>query len=359
MNLVGGYGSSSSDEDEPKKQQQQSKIELPKGKGKARALPAAAPAQASTTKQQQPTAEDTSKKKRKSSKKKKTATKKKKKSKTINALVLSLEIQAALARGETLADSDSDDEAPDKKPPKIVRRPGSDPNNLLSLLPQPSTAASADDILLKNRKKREDAKTAKSAEAAATAAAAAAATPPVPTAPATTTAPAPAGNSGGAGDQDEESDSDDGGEGLLAGMHAKSAAGLATGSDSGTTRSSPLFTLPSRARPPPGAVATALPLPEEKMETASAVPSFGDGTPAAPGYNELGAQDRSAGQQWGAIESGHPVASPHGGYGGAGYGGVGTDVSAQYATYGATSGQVWFWTASVLAQVLVCSSLNL
>lgn len=378
MDLVGGYGSSSSDDDEPKeKQQQQSTLkEPPKGKGKARA-PAALPAQASTTaKQQQPPAEEassSSKKKRKnrsssssgSKKKKATSTKKhkKNKSKTINALVLSPEIQAALARGETLGDSDSDDDAPDKKPPKIVRRPaGSDPNDLLSLLPQPSTASSADDILLKNQKKREDAKTSKSEAAETAAAAAAAATAAATTAPATTTtAPAPTGGGGGVGDQDEpedqESDSDEDGDDLLAGMRAKSAsapaAPAAAGPDS-AARSAPLFTLPSRARPPPGAVA-ADPSPslEEEIGAVGVPPPAGDDTAlATPGHAEPGVQQQ---QPWGGgIFNGHSGASPHGGYGGgAGYGGaVGAGAGAPYAAYGAAAGQqVWFWTFSDLAQL--------
>eukprot|EP00752_Nemacystus_decipiens_P014603 g13004.t1 len=366
MDLVGGYGSSSSDDDEPKEQQpqpqQSAPIEPPKGKGKAPALPAAARArQASINnqqQQQQPIAEDTGKNKRKSSsgsgsgssKKKKEKKKKKKKSKTvINALVLSPEIQAALARGETLGDSDSDDDAPDKKPPKIVRRPaGSDPNDLLSLLPQPSTAASADDILLKNRKKRQDAKTAKSDAAAAAAPPAAAA------------APAPAGDGKTAGDRKEpdkeeeeekkeekeeeegESDSDDDdGDDLLAGMRAKSAA-AAGGSDFGAApRSSPLFTLPSRSRQPPGPVAADPPPPEEETGVAGAVPPIvGDDTPAlaATGYSE---QQGAHGRQWGATQNGHPLSSPQGGgYGGAGYSsGAEAGLGAQYGIYGTASVQ--------------------
>eukprot|EP00903_Cladosiphon_okamuranus_P016177 g14928.t1 len=359
MNLVRGYGSSSSDDDEPKQHSATTTLEPPKAKGKARAAAprAAVSAQAaSTIKQPPPTADTTSKKKRKSSsssssknKKATSSKKKKKKSKTINALVLSPEIQAALARGETLGDSDSDDDdsAADKKPPKIIRRPpGSNPNDLLSLLPQPSTAVGADDILLKNRRKRAEAKAAESQAAAAaagsaTAVAAAAAATAVSTAPATTAAPAaPAGDAETHDNEpeQEESDSDDGEDedDLLAGMRAKSAEAAAGGSAAGlaSTRSSPLFTLPSRARPPPGAPAADPPPPPEQEMAASAVLPIGDDTAlAAPGYSVQG-------RQWGAMGNGQPVGgSPPGGYGGAGYGGVGAGVGAQYGTYGAAPAQ--------------------
>ena len=339
MNLVAGYDSSSSDDDEPKQQKQQQQQTPPavaaaaKGKGKA-----VMPAPTSTT---QPKAGDASKNKRKSSsKKKKTSSKKRKKTKTVNALVLSPEIQAALARGDTLGDSDTDDDGPTKKPPKIVRPPGSNPNDLLSLLPQPSTAASADDILLKNQKRREDAKTAKEAakgETPATAASSAVATPT------TTPAPAPAPATGvGKVVEDQDSDSDDGEDDLLAGMHAKAAAGAAAGSDSGSGAvSAPLFTLPSRAKPPPGPVATGSLLAEEGVEAAGTAQPLGDGTAAgAPGSFEHHVAEQ---QQWGAVDIPQQGAFPQGGFGGAGYsGGAEAGASAQYAAYGNAPGQVCF-----------------
>ncbi|CAM9660829.1 unnamed protein product [Pylaiella littoralis] len=373
MNLVGGYDSSDDDADEAQ-QQQPTALGLPKGKGIARpfltplsALPATATA-TSKQQQQQQRAEDANEmKKRKSSKskKKKTTTsgKKRKKSKTVNALVLSPEIQAALARGDTLGDSDSDDDdAPDKKPPKIVRRPaGSDPNDLLSLLPQPSTAASAGDILLKNQKKRQEAKAAKSKPApagtstpegaASTAAAAAAAAEAAAegsgggstsrtTAKPTTTGRAGSGgnNSGDLGDDaDQESDSDDDGDDLLAGMHARSAAAGPAASDS-QARTSSLFTLPSRARPPPGAAAAGVPLPAEETEAVGAVPPTRDHTAVrgGGGYFEGGAQDHgSVGQKWGATGEGHSATSLHGGYGGAA-----TEAGvSQHASYEVAPGQ--------------------
>ncbi len=338
MNLVGGYGSSSSDDDESKEhEQQQAQPTLdvaPKGKGKA-VLPARA-----TVGVKQPTAGDTSMGKRKSSSTKKKKKKKnkvaasskmKKKSKTVNALVLSPEIQAALARGDTLGDSDSDEDGP-KKPPKIVRRPaGSNPNDLLSLLPQPSTAASADDILLKNKKRREEAKTAAKADAAAEAQPAASSSAAVP-APTSTAAPATAAGVGKVV-EDEESDSDDDQDDLLAGMHAKAAAAAASGSDSGAAAiSAPLFTLPSRAKQPPAAVAAVAAgshLPDEGAEVAGVTqPLVGD--------TAVGAQHHVVAHQWGAADT-----CSQGGIGGAGYsGGAGAGASTQYVAYGDTSGQV-------------------
>ncbi|CAM9139439.1 unnamed protein product [Sphacelaria rigidula] len=94
--------------------------------------------------------------------------KKKHKMKVVSALVLSPEIQAALARGDTVADdsdSDLDNEATAAAAAREMsaakRRAAGGSNDLLSLLPQPSTATSADDILRKSQQKRRDSVAAK------------------------------------------------------------------------------------------------------------------------------------------------------------------------------------------------------
>lgn len=199
----------------------------------------------------------------------------------VNALVLSPEIQAALARGDTLGDSDSD-ESPANKPPKVLRPAGSNPNDLLSLLPQPSTSASADDIFLKSQLKRRKAATAKSAQESAQQSGSradkgseaasqptksseeGAAPPPAPPAGRTTARIMPTGQTEQGNASEEESDSDDGDD-LLANMHAKSSS---------TATTPPLFTLPSRAKVLPIAT-TAATSPPLKTSDGAVVPLGG------------------------------------------------------------------------------------
>ncbi|CAN0481185.1 unnamed protein product, partial [Ectocarpus sp. 12 AP-2014] len=128
-------------------------------------------------------------------------------------------------------------------------------------------------------------------------------------------------------------------------MHAKSAAAAAAASETGS-KSGPLFTLPSRARPPP-AVAPADP-PEKGV--GEVVRPSGEDTSAVPGYLETGTPGRSAGQQQrGGFDRGQATAFPQGGYAGAGgYGGAAGAVggvaaagtsATDYAVYGAASQQ--------------------
>ncbi|CBN79222.1 conserved unknown protein [Ectocarpus siliculosus] len=128
-------------------------------------------------------------------------------------------------------------------------------------------------------------------------------------------------------------------------MHAKSAAAAAAASETGS-KSGPLFTLPSRARPPPAA-APADP-PEEGM--GELVRPSGEDTAAVPRHLETGTPGPSAGQQqWGGFDRGHAAAFPQGSYAGAGgYGGAAGAVggvaaagtsATDYAIYGAASQQ--------------------
>ncbi|CAN0072490.1 unnamed protein product, partial [Ectocarpus sp. 4 AP-2014] len=128
-------------------------------------------------------------------------------------------------------------------------------------------------------------------------------------------------------------------------MHAKSAEAAAAASETGS-KSGPLFTLPSRARPPPAA--TPADPPEEGV--GEVVRPSGEDTAAVPGYLETGTPGRSAGQQqWGGFDRGYAAAFPHGGHAGAGgYGGAAGAVggvaaagtsAVDYAVYGAASQQ--------------------
>ena len=343
MNLVGGYDSSDDDDEQqqqpppPQQQQQQLKsmsspmiaaaVPTPaavhqhhkaRGKGKAPAAPAPATSRH-----------------RHGHKKRRSKLGSKSKTKVVNALVLSPEIQAALARGDALGDSDSD-EAPEKKPPKISRPAGSNPNNLLSLLPKPSTTTSVDDILLKSQQKRRDVAAAKTAlkkskkavkatEAATEAASATApgkkgsgkisrATTATPGAPdhAVTSSP-PGGGGGGGGaeyaaeeEKEKEPDSDGDGDDLLASIYEKTGtSGASAGSGSSSSISTPLFTLPSRAKPG-GAVGAAL-LPDngkildEEGAGVGVIPGIEHG--GMPPQMEKGSQGQCAGQ-WGEMPQG-------------------------------------------------------
>eukprot|EP00904_Undaria_pinnatifida_P007003 jgi/Undpi1/3432/HiC_scaffold_16.g06805.m1 len=209
----------------------------------------------------------------------------------VNAL--GLEIQAALARGDALGDSDSD-EAPEKKPPKISRPAGSNPNNLLSLLPKPSTTTSVDDILLNGKISR-----------------ATTATPGAPDHAVTSSPPGGGGGGGGAEyaaeeEKEKEPDSDGDGDDLLASIYAKTGtSGASAGSGSSNSISTPLFTLPSRAKPG-GAVGAAL-LPDngkildEEGAGVGVIPGIEHG--GMPPQMEKGSQGQCAGQ-WGEMPQG-------------------------------------------------------
>lgn len=337
MNLVGGYDSSDDDNDSPGEKQEQSHSPIPKavqipqqaakGKGKAKAAappppPIAAPAAPATTKKSGDGGKG--KRKEKTGGKSRTKHKKKgKKTKTVNAFVLSPEIQAALARGDTLGDSDSD-EPPEKRPPRIVRPPGSNPNDLLSLLPQPSTVASADDILLKSQLRRRDAAAARATAAAAVAADA----PPREAAaargieaerlggeavkPSTAARAEKVSAHGGPEEDGEESDSDGDEDDLLANMRAKSASGgPETETSASSINSAPLFTLPARSKQPPLAPANAPGAPaleaergEVLYEGVGAIGASGSSGPAISYVEPSGfvAGEQAAGRWGGGVD---------------------------------------------------------
>ena len=331
MNLVGGYDSSDDDDEQrPPQPQQHKSVSSPitagataaaataagdqqragahnKAKGKGKAPPDVSPTPAASKhrhdrkkRKGEPGATNAKEKKKK---------KKTKKFKVVNALVLSPEIQAALARGDALGDSDSD-EAPERKPPKVSRPAGSNPNDLLSLLPKPSTVASADDILLKSRQKRRDAaaakKTAKSGagskekEAKTTSGATMVAHASTLTSDAADCAAAAEEEEEGE-EQEQESESDEGGDDLLASIRAKSAT-----SGAGSSSSTPLFTLPSRAKPPPAAGAVGAVGAVFLTDSGGVLDEDGAGVGAIPGMEhsgmppqiESGMRGQGVGQQW-------------------------------------------------------------
>ncbi|CAN0054008.1 unnamed protein product [Scytosiphon promiscuus] len=154
----------------------------------------------------------------------------------------------------------------------------------------------------------------------------------------------------------QASDSDDDGDHLLSGMDAKSAAtAAAAGAAAAGARpgegaaGGPLFTLPSRSRPPAGAAASGFLLPGEGMEGPDTV--VPEGVDAA--QQEVGqeGQAESVGHQWGAAGYGYEAGiAPPAWQTGTGYGGAvgaavvgtesGTTAPQQHAAHGAASFQV-------------------
>ncbi|CAM9755452.1 unnamed protein product, partial [Hapterophycus canaliculatus] len=131
-------------------------------------------------------------------------------------------------------------------------------------------------------------------------------------------------------------------------MHAKSAAAAAAAGPDASASSGPLFTLPSRSRPPPGSTTASVPSFDEGMQGMDVVSTNGVG--ASQQHFEEDRQDKSVGQQWGAAGYGHAAGFPPQAWqGGTGYTGAaekavaGTEMGASashHAAYGAAPVQV-------------------
>lgn len=312
MNLVGGY-ESSEDENDGHTQDPKVSTVIPRASASPpRRDDLRAPKISSAIPVKIGDGAKPSKRKAKSGGKQSKSSKKKKGKKTVNALVLSPEIQAALARGDRLGDSDSDD-ATDKKPQKIMSPPGSNPNDLLSLLPQASTAANADAILLKAQQRRQEASAAgatrpasgrekvKESEEGNYAKVNASSSPP--------SHPSVNARSGKREGNESDSNGSDG-EDLLENMRAKSGS-----ADGGNVEAAPLFTLPSRKKAPlPAALSTTL-------SNSRGLFRGSDDTEADEDYNEptvvasggVVTEESSAAQarSWGVMDQGQSIGAQY------------------------------------------------
>ena len=245
MNLVGGYESSDDEGDEHNMEKKASKVD--------QLSPGVTSSETLTTSTTSLGARAGKKPKAKPGSKATKGSIKKKSTKIVNALILSPEIQAALARGYTLGDSDSDDTL-DKKPPKIVRPAGSNANNLLSLLPKPSTAGNAESILLKSKRRRREA--AEHRGAATTSGSkrenGSGENDDSKASPTASRFSHPAADRSGVPEREDDSNSNGSdGEDMLDNMRAASAS-----RQDGKIHATPLFTLPSRSKPPQSALSS-------------------------------------------------------------------------------------------------------
>lgn len=277
MNLVGGYESS---DDEEALTTPQPSVMSP-----TLVLPAHQTHQPTRTKTKENRATDTKRagkrckrdpkgKERKPKKKESQSSKRKNRTgrvKKIDILILSPEIQAALARRDSLGDSDSDDAVNgaeiNKKRTKVVHPPG-DPNDLLSLLPQPSTTVNAEEALLKVKRRSQGAAAAKEAnkvlantaprkieteENVALESDEGVATVSGPASASKSTGKGPVSSAVIVGMDENENDADDSDEDVLSTLHVKSGEASPRGvpntaGDMEKSRSTSLFTFPCRSR---------------------------------------------------------------------------------------------------------------
>lgn len=312
MNLVGGYESSEDENDGHTQDQKVSTVVSRAQASPPRQDDLRTPETSSATPAKiRDGAKPSKRRKAMSGGKHSKSSNKKKGKKTVNALVLSPEIQAALARGDRLGDSDSDD-ASDKKPPKIVRPPGSNPNDLLSLLPQPSTAANADAILLKAQRRRHEASAAGAAIPASGREKVKSEEGNYVKVNPSSSPPSHPSVDGGANKQEgSESDSNGSdGEDLLENMRAKSGS-----VDGGNVKTTPLFTLPSRTKPPlSAALSTTLSNSRDLSRGSDDTEADEDcNEPTGVGSGGMVTEEPSAAQagSWGVMDQGQSIGAQY------------------------------------------------